>query len=199
MRRGELPYILKRNNLIGVEIGVEQGFFSESLLKTGLFSKFFSVDPWAPKIPGVFREDEQFMSHNSEETFSEASKRLEKYSQCVVLRKTSEEASQMFPEESLDFVFLDGDHTLKGVTIDLECWFSKVKKGGMIAGHDYVDYIMNCGDGITSHFAVKTAVDDFFDSKKIEVEVIKEVLEVGLEWIKDYEDFPNWPSWYVIK
>jgi hypothetical protein len=40
-------------------------------------------------------------------------------------------------DNSLDFVFIDGDHSYEGVKIDIENSFSKVKSGGLISGDDY--------------------------------------------------------------
>lgn len=44
-------------------------------------------------------------------------------------------AAPDFKPESLDFVYIDGDHKFKYVAEDISEWFWK--KGGMIAGHDY--------------------------------------------------------------
>lgn len=42
-----------------------------------------------------------------------------------------------YPDRSLDFVFIDGDHSYDGVMRDLVAWIPKVKVGGILAGHDY--------------------------------------------------------------
>ena len=41
-----------------------------------------------------------------------------------------------YQDASLDFVFLDADHTYESVLADLRAWFPKIKKGGVLAGHD---------------------------------------------------------------
>jgi glycosyltransferase involved in cell wall biosynthesis len=43
-----------------------------------------------------------------------------------------------FADESLDFVYIDGNHQLKYVVEDIVEWTKKIKKGGIIAGHDYI-------------------------------------------------------------
>jgi predicted O-methyltransferase YrrM len=45
---------------------------------------------------------------------------------------------------AIDFLFLDGGHSYKTVCKDIETWGSKVKNGGIIAGHDFDP---NCSDG----------------------------------------------------
>jgi predicted O-methyltransferase YrrM len=54
-----------------------------------------------------------------------------------VIQTTSVEASQRFPDASLDWVFIDGIHDYRNVRDDIRAWAPKVKPGGLIAGHDY--------------------------------------------------------------
>ena len=41
------------------------------------------------------------------------------------------------PDGSLDFAYVDGDHTLRGITVDLIKVFPKVREGGWIGGDDF--------------------------------------------------------------
>ena len=50
---------------------------------------------------------------------------------------TSPECAANFGDESLDLVFIDGDHRYGAVSADLDAWIPKVKPGGILAGHDY--------------------------------------------------------------
>lgn len=63
----------------------------------------------------------------------------------------SAEGSKYFEDQSLDFVFLDADHSYEAVKADIAAWLPKLKPGGLLAGDDY------CYPGITG---VKQAVDD---------------------------------------
>lgn len=47
------------------------------------------------------------------------------------------EALALFPKRSLDFVYIDGNHQFGYVAMDLMKWADKVKRGGVICGHDY--------------------------------------------------------------
>jgi predicted O-methyltransferase YrrM len=47
------------------------------------------------------------------------------------------EVVNQFEDESLDVVFIDLTHTYESVKQDIELWLPKVKKGGILAGHDY--------------------------------------------------------------
>jgi cephalosporin hydroxylase len=52
------------------------------------------------------------------------------------IRTYSHMASLGFADQSLDFVYIDGDHRLNGVMIDIESWFPKIKTNGYLSGHD---------------------------------------------------------------
>jgi len=51
--------------------------------------------------------------------------------------KTSEEAAKEFKDRSLNFIFIDGDHTYEAVKKDINLWYPKLMKNGIICGHDY--------------------------------------------------------------
>lgn len=70
------------------------------------------------------------------------------------IRMTSLEASNLYEDESLDFVFLDASHKYDDLQADLKAWLPKVKNNGILAGHDY-----------GSWEEVTNAVNDFFKGK----------------------------------
>ena len=74
-------------------------------------------------------------------------------------RTTSLEGSKKYENESLDFVFIDAAHDYENVLLDIQNWFPKVKKGGVIAGHD-----------ITYH-EVQRAVSEYSLENGIEIQV----------------------------
>lgn len=72
-----------------------------------------------------------------------------------IIRDLSVNASKKFKNESLDFIFIDACHDYECVKEDLNAWYPKLKKGGIIAGHDYYD----------GHAGVENAVNEFFYEK----------------------------------
>jgi hypothetical protein len=131
--RDDLPqFFVDMGFTVGAEIGVDKGEFSEKIAQTGV--KLFSVDPW--------KYDDDYVDRHSQDrldSFYESTKqRLSKYPNATVIRKTSMEAVNDFPDNSLDFVYLDGNHQLKYIIEDLCEWSKKVKVGGIISGHDYI-------------------------------------------------------------
>jgi len=55
------------------------------------------------------------------------------------IRKSSTEAPKDFKDNSLDFVYIDANHIKKYVIADIKAWFPKVKPGGLIGGHDWIE------------------------------------------------------------
>jgi predicted O-methyltransferase YrrM len=66
---------------------------------------------------------------------------LEKYgSRAVILNGWSVEVAKTIPDGSLDFVFIDANHAYEYVVADIAAWAPKVRKGGIVYGHDFDDY-----------------------------------------------------------
>ncbi len=119
------------------EVGVYKGDFAYRLLeKCNSIEKYFMIDPWrhledwskpANKNNNTF---EKFLSETKEKTNFAANK-------TVILRGKTTEVIDKIPNNALDFAYIDGDHTLKGITIDLIRLFDKVRVGGWIGGDDF--------------------------------------------------------------
>lgn len=61
-------------------------------------------------------------------------------------KEIANRASQILKQERVDFLFIDGDHTYKGVKQDFEMYSKLVRGGGIIAFHDivYHPHIPSC-------------------------------------------------------
>jgi predicted O-methyltransferase YrrM len=53
------------------------------------------------------------------------------------VRTDSVSASKNYQDNSLDFVFIDGDHSYEACKADILAWLPKMKNGSILAGHDY--------------------------------------------------------------
>lgn len=123
------------------EIGVYRGDFSEKVLrKNSQIKNYYMIDPWR-QITGLNKPsnvtDDKFNSFLNE-TISKTDFAKRKLK---ILRGTTLEEISKIDEESLDYVYLDGDHTLKGITIDLIKVWPKIKPEGVISGDDFVENI----------------------------------------------------------
>jgi len=129
--RNDLPEFFKDMGFsVGAEIGVERGEFAEIICRSGL--KLYAVDPWQYYDDYVVRYPQKRLDG----FYEGAKKRLSPYD-CTIVRKTSMDAVKDFDDNSLDFVYIDGNHSFKYVVEDIWEWSKKVKKGGVISGHDY--------------------------------------------------------------
>ena len=117
----------------GVEIGVERGLYSEVLCRANPKLHLFCVDPW--ERYGSYRD------HVSQEKldsfYADAEKRLSPYAATLVRRFSMEEV-KFHPHNSLDFVYIDGNHSFEYVVADVIEWEKRVRPGGILAGHDYI-------------------------------------------------------------
>lgn len=117
----------------GVEIGVERGLYSEVLCRENPGVRLSCVDGWK-----AYRGYRDHVSQEKLDRFYlETQERLKPYKGVTLIRKFSTEAARDFANESLDFVYIDGNHNFENVTADLAAWSPKVRPGGIIAGHDY--------------------------------------------------------------
>lgn len=114
---------------IGAEIGVYKGQFLRTLCKGGF--KMYGIDPWEDYDN---YNDYKGLDFNAFE--QESRDRVSSYD-CTIIKKWSMDAVKDFKDESLDFVFIDGNHSLEFVIEDITAWSKKVRKGGIVAGHDY--------------------------------------------------------------
>ena len=129
--REQLPELLVEMGLtMGAEIGVETGLYAESLCRAGI--KLYAVDSWTT-YP-------EYREHVTQEKingfYKKAKERLEPYG-ATLIKKFSTDAAKDFKDGSLDFVYIDGNHRIEQVIADLTAWIPKVKKGGIVAGHDF--------------------------------------------------------------
>lgn len=165
--REELPIVLNSRGLFGcgVEVGVQRGLFSEHLLEHWAGSHVISIDPWAEDPGGEYIDIANVADAGQEEYFAETHRRLARFgSRSSIWRQSSIEASRRVPHHSLDFAYLDARHDFESVCADLAAWFDKVRPGGILAGHDYLD-----GTSESGVFGVKSAVDAFFAARGIAV------------------------------
>lgn len=120
---------------VGAEIGVLEGEYSEVLCKSNPEAKLYGIDPYKP-----YRGYHDYTRRETfKKVFEKAKARLSQYN-CQIIRKFSMDAARDFTDESLDFVYIDGNHSFQSVTNDIVEWSKKVKPGGIISGHDYIKH-----------------------------------------------------------
>lgn len=113
------------------EIGTEQGKFADEIVRDNPGAYLWCIDP--------YQAYDRYEQHQTQEKldrfYAEAQQRLK--DRAYMLRLPSLEAVKHFDDDSLDAVFIDANHAYEYVKADIEAWAPKVRRGGMVAGHDY--------------------------------------------------------------
>jgi cephalosporin hydroxylase len=128
-----------------VEIGSHQGrstaYLATKILKSGKKIKLDACDIWTDYWDQVFLNN---------------MRKVGVVNRITPLHMPSVQAAKLYKDKSLDFIWIDADHTYEAVKEDIEAWFPKLKSHRYLAGHDY---------GNREFPGVKQAVDEFFDGK----------------------------------
>lgn len=171
----------------GAEIGVYKGRYTEVLLKSGL--NIHAIDPYLAYDD--YDEKNRDFQARQDYLYNRIKHVMRKSLNCNIIRKTSMEAVKDFKNNSLDFVYIDGHHGFKYIAEDMWEWSKKVKKGGIISGHDYALNNKDARDPYVLH--VRYAVDAFVKAFKIPTLYIlgRHKAEIG-------ERRDKWRSWMFI-
>ena len=178
--RDDLPELFKEMGFTkGVEIGSYFGTYTKTIAQSGL--QIYAVDPWRIMEDYKNPRGQSRLDFQYEATV----KTLEPYPNAIVVRKTSMEALEDFPDESIDFVYIDGNHHFPFVAEDLFWWTKKVKKGGIVCGHDYI---------YSPKMQVHQIVDCYINSFGI-----RNFWVIGRRKYIAGEKRDRWRSWMFIK
>lgn len=139
-----------------VEVGCWKGrsavYLGVEIINSNKNIKLDCIDNWE-FTDDIYTSNEELCAVKGV-VFEEFLKNIEPLSSIISYHKlNSIKASELYENESLDFVFLDASHEYLNVKEDLIHWYPKVKFGGIIAGHDYCN----------SFKGVITAVDEYFN------------------------------------
>lgn len=122
-----------------VEVGTHRGEFAR-IFMLHWPGRLYCVDPW--DTPPGYEGQAKYLEHagaSRDEDMAAAARALAPYRERVfLLRQLSTQAVGGFPDESLDFVYLDADHSFAAVLNDLYIWWPKLRRGGLLAGHDFI-------------------------------------------------------------
>lgn len=143
---------------VGAEIGTESAHFARNICRANPQAKLYCIDPyvWYPDY-----------TYYTNETFKDVEKRAHermKGYNCEFIKKYSMDAVKDFADESLDFVYIDGNHSYAYAKQDIEAWTPKVRKGGIVSGHDYTR---------SKSVGVKDAVNEYIQKHGYTLEVTK--------------------------
>jgi predicted O-methyltransferase YrrM len=122
-----------QDGAIAVEVGVYKGksilFLAEALQDQGKRVDLYGVDTFKGSQEHNIKGNELLLEYLNNVYFFR--------DKITTIMQPSVQAAKEFADDSLDFVFIDAAHDYQNVCADIKAWRPKVKKGGMLAGHDY--------------------------------------------------------------
>jgi predicted O-methyltransferase YrrM len=125
-----------------VELGSWKGrstaFLGVEIINADTGIRAYAVDVWSDDISGGAKKtmDEQGLTGNT--LYDLFIENVAPVSSVITpMRMTTVQAASQFADGSVDFVFVDADHSYEGCKQDIHAWLPKVKHGGILAGHDY--------------------------------------------------------------
>ncbi len=198
----EFPIPSKRNDIIpmleklkwktAIEVGVQKGLFAKKMLDNWPSCREYKlVDLWGQEAG--YQEPGDHPKEFHVQALGQTRRRVKPYSDKVeffIMRST--DASKHLEDNHFDFVYLDARHDYCAVAEDIAHYWPKVRPGGILAGHDFIDaqYALDrlgekenwgvCEDGTKQPRAVRGAVEDFMKSENIDFVLVSQ------------EDFPSW-------
>jgi hypothetical protein len=152
----------------GVEIGVQRGRFSEIICQRNPQMRVCGVDAWAPPNGASMRQKAQKRMS--------VSRWMAQYS---IIDDWSVSAAKQFTDQSLDFVYIDADHSYESCLADIDAWHPKIRVGGILSGHDYCN--SNTGSRVQCY--VKKAVLQYTRNHQIAPLLI---------WGRGRDNFTSW-------
>jgi hypothetical protein len=155
--------IINNNFKTCVEVGIGYGFHAKEILERTSVEKIYLIDPMCYYPNDLFADDVlryggfDKLVKNIKTHLREHEDKYTWY-RCPSLSVTNEQIS----DESVDAIFIDGDHSYEAVSKDLPFWWKKLRKGGWLLGDDYG----SCHPGTTK------AVDEFAENNNLKIEFL---------------------------
>ena len=150
-----------------VEIGVFKGEFAETLLKRNPL-QLYLVDIWEKgPVHSGDQDGNNVQVYDGQGLVDIVRKRFALCPNITICHSRSDDFLSAIPDNSIDVIYIDGDHSYEGCKSDLENALPKMRKGGIIMGHDYE---MNMVKATRMwEFGVKRAVDEFCETHSLKL------------------------------
>ena len=165
--------LLGNKNPTCIEIGAEDGTFSNQILDRLAPEKLYLLDPWqkgydknskTKTYTGELSGLPTAYSNEDQKNKIKANlKEKIKTKQVILNQGYSYDFINSYKDDYFDFIYIDACHLYECVKADLEMFLPKLKSGGLMCGHDYFKY---------SNFGVIEAVDEFCEKFNFEMVIL---------------------------
>ncbi len=162
-------YFENRDNLNILEIGTYEGSYALKIYEIFPKSFLYLLDTWDSKNTDFYYS---VRPGTVESAYTVAQSRFNDKQNVSLLKESSQIVFNNFENDFFDWIYIDGDHSYEAVKLDLHNWFSKLKNGGIMSGHDWdVDPQMS----EFNMFGVQRAVIEFLqNSPDVELNLTNE-------------------------
>lgn len=158
-----------------VEVGVNRGKYAAFIASVRPKSLCL-IDIWDSSGDGFAMRSAYSLKHQRE-AYRKVVSAMKPYDFVTIMKAWSAEAANKFKDNSLDFVYIDADHSYDACQKDMNAWWPKIKKGGWMCGHDYENLPEKQNETVVE---VKEAVDDWLKHKKLKLGLV--TLEPSPSW-----------------
>jgi hypothetical protein len=162
-------------NPICCEIGVYQGGFSEVIYDILKPKKLYLIDPFENMVDPITNEEfyPELNWHRtvySEGCLEHVNNLLSEginNNTVIIDKNLSTNAVNNYEDGFFDFIYIDACHLYESAYWDIVNYFPKLKSGGIMSGHDYIDM---------PSFGVKRAVNEFCHNYNYEIEILDNLM-----------------------
>jgi len=156
MNRNEIIHTDFFNNVkVIAEVGVLRGTYAGALNRMKDLNEFHLIDPWRIFPKEEFNDYPKKTQQDWDKTYEFVENKFRGVDYVTIHRGTSLEVAPKFSPNYFDMVYIDANHKYKYVFEDISTWLPKVKKGGILGGHDF------------DTKSVREAVLEYFDEKDL--------------------------------
>ena len=141
LNRKSLHPLVNKKNLVGVEIGVSSGENAFDMLTKLDIDTLYLVDPYSEFL--------QWPQEKLDGHLRMAKELLKNFNNKIIWLREFSNIAVGDIEDELDFVYIDGDHSYKGASQDINLYWPKIKIGGRLCGDNW------------EVMAVRAAVNEF--------------------------------------
>jgi hypothetical protein len=160
--RDELIEILDKKKKF-CEIGVFKGDFSKLILQKMDPEELHLIDIFEGQMCSGDKDGNNIVWTSLESEYENLKKTYSDNKVVTLHKGYSQDILETFPNEYFDYIYIDGDHSYEGVKKDLIISFKKIKKDGLICGHDYSKAMFP---------GVVRAIDEFCNQENYEMKYL---------------------------
>lgn len=130
--------------MVIMEIGVFKGDFSKFILTSLNPKELHLVDPFEGLMMSGDKDGENIIYTDLSIEYQNLKNFFHNDNRVIIHKGYSKTILNQFPDNYFDLIYIDGNHSYAGVSIDLELGYQKIKNGGLLSGHDYTIKFPGC-------------------------------------------------------